>query len=881
MPGHIVFGRAASPPSLLPQASDAIFCPRDVVTALLMSLASSLFLRFLRSPVPDFRGPFTSSKSQSWARRRSTFRQSDVDVNSNGGRRGGPANVEWRQLVSESPGLIPTALVSFLPSHQPACLRDTGRRWRGTGGPVLGEGLAPCPAPSPSPVLPKQLKPKRERRGVWTSCPASSGRAASSAPKCVGRGWLQVGLRTCFFREKDLEEALEAGGCDLETLRNIIQGRPLPAALRAKVWKIALNVAGKGDSLASWDGILDLLEQNSVHNDCQELIDQLSVPEETSAALLLDIESVITFYCKSRNIKYNTSLSWIHLLKPLVHLQLPRSDLYNCFYAIMNKYIPRDCSLKGRPFHLFRLLIQYHEPELCSFLDTKKITPDSYALNWLGSLFGCYCSIEVTQAIWDGYLQQADPFFIYFLMLIILVNAKEVILAQESDSKEEIIQFLENTPSSLNLEDIEDLFSLAQYYCSKTPASFRKDNHHLFGSTLLGIKDDDADLSQALCLAISVSEILQANQLQEEGVRFFVVDCRPAEQYNAGHLSTAFHLDSDLMLQNPSEFAQSVKSLLEAQKQSIESGSIAGGEHLCFMGSGREEEDMYMNMVLAHFLQKNKEYVSIASGGFMALQQHLADINVDGPENGYGHWIASTSGSRNSINSADGESSNGSNDRGMKSLVNKMTVALKTKSVNVREKVISFIENTSTPVDRMSFNLPWPDRTCTERHVSSSDRVGKPYRGVKPVFSIGDEEEYDTDEIDSSSMSDDDRKEVVNIQTWINKPDIKHHFPCKEVKENGHMFPSHLLVTATHMYCLREILSRKGLAYIQSRQALNSVVKITSKKKHPELITFKYGNSSASGIEILAIERYLIPNAGDATKAIKQQIMKVLDALES
>uniref|UniRef100_A0A2K6EUY9 TBC1 domain family member 23 n=1 Tax=Propithecus coquereli TaxID=379532 RepID=A0A2K6EUY9_PROCO len=576
-------------------------------------------------------------------------------------------------------------------------------------------------------------------------------------PTSSGDGW-----------EKDLEEALEAGGCDLETLRNIIQGRPLPADLRAKVWKIALNVAGKGDSLASWDGILDLPEQDTIHKDCLQFIDQLSVPEEKAAELLLDIESVITFYCKSRNIKYSTSLSWIHLLKPLVHLQLPRSDLYNCFYAIMNKYIPRDCFLKGRPFHLFRLLIQYHEPELCSFLDTKKITPDSYALNWLGSLFACYCSIEVTQAIWDGYLQQADPFFIYFLMLIILVNAKEVILTQESDSKEEVIQFLENTPSSLNLEDIEDLFSLAQYYCSKTPASFRK------------------------------------------------------------------------MLQNPSEFAQSVKSLLEAQKQSIESGSIAGGEHLCFMGSGREEEDMYMNMVLAHFLQKNKEYVSIASGGFMALQQHLADINVDGPENGYGHWIASTSGSRSSIiSSVDGESSNGSNDRGMKSLVNKMTVALKTKSVNVREKVISFIENTSTPVDR---------------HVSSSDRVGKPYRGVKPVFSIGDEEEYDTDEIDSSSMSDDDRKEVVNIQTWINKPDVKHHFPCKEVKESGHMFPSHLLVTATHMYCLREILSRKGLAYIQSRQALNSVVKITSKKKHPELITFKYGNSSAAGIEILAIE---------------------------
>ena len=31
--------------------------------------------------------------------------------------------------------------------------------------------------------------------------------------------------------------------------------------------------------------------------------------------------------------------------------------------------------------------------------------------------------------------------------------------------------------------------------------------------------------------------------------QFFVVDCRPAELYNLGHLSRAFHLDCSLMLQ--------------------------------------------------------------------------------------------------------------------------------------------------------------------------------------------------------------------------------------------------------------------------------------------------------------------------------------------
>ncbi|MEQ2168478.1 hypothetical protein GOODEAATRI_014833 [Goodea atripinnis] len=405
---------------------------------------------------------------------------------------------------------------------------------------------------------------------------------------------------------------------------------------------------------------------------------KLRAAEEERSQMVSDVESVITFYCKSRNITFTPELSLPHLLKPLLRLKLPRSDLYNCFYAIINKYIPRECVLNGRPFHLYRLLLQYHEPELCSFLDTKKITPDSYAINW-----------------------------------------------------------------------------------------------NLFGSSLVALKEEETDLSQALCLPVSVPEILQANQLQQDGVRFFVVDCRPAEQYNAGHLSTAFHLDSDL---NPSEFALSVKSLLEAQKQSLESGSIASGEHLCFMGSGREEEDMYMNMVLAHFLQGE----SLSSPG-------------DG--------------------------------KGVKSLVNKMTFALKSKSVNVKEKMISFIENTSTPVDRAH---GFPSRQsfhviafCVEtrcllfvkvsalfpsanRHVSSSDRVGKPYRGVKPVFSIGDEEEYDTDEIDSSSMSDDDRKEIVNIQTWMNKPDVKHRIPCNEVKETGHM-----------MRAASEVMSKFRLAVVQ------------------------------------------------------------------
>lgn len=38
---------------------------------------------------------------------------------------------------------------------------------------------------------------------------------------------------------------------------------------------------------------------------------------------------------------------------------------------------------------------------------------------------------------------------------------------------------------------------------------------------------------------------------------------------------------------------------------------------------------------------------------FLALQQHLVDMNVEGLDSSYIHWIVSTSGSHSSLSSAD------------------------------------------------------------------------------------------------------------------------------------------------------------------------------------------------------------------------------------
>ena len=66
---------------------------------------------------------------------------------------------------------------------------------------------------------------------------------------------------------------------------------------------------------------------------------------------------------------------------------------------------------------------------------------------------------------------------------------------------------------------------------------------------------------------------------------------------------------------------------------------------------------------------------------------------------------------------------------------------------------------------------------------------------------------------------------------------------------------SYLLVTSSHLYVLREIPSRKGMAHIQARRALGSIVKITSKKRQAELITFKYGTHEEDGFHVTDMQR--------------------------
>lgn len=192
------------------------------------------------------------------------------------------------------------------------------------------------------------------------------------------------------------------------------------------------------------------------------------------------------------------------------------------------------------------------------------------------------------------------------------------------------------------------------------------------------------------------------------------------------------------MLQEPSAFNTAVQALLAAQKQAILAGSLAGGKHLCFMGSGRDEEDRYVHMVVASFLQKHHLYVSLTFGGYAALHQYVMNkkcldkyftdhnkkicLACRNPQS----FVTSNSpmGSRSlsSSNSSllgnvDGENSSNT------SIFDRMASVMKIRAAGVKEKLVDYIINPNAGDDR---------------HVSSSDRLGRRYTGGSNIFSIFD-----------------------------------------------------------------------------------------------------------------------------------------------
>lgn len=254
------------------------------------------------------------------------------------------------------------------------------------------------------------------------------------------------------------------------------------------------------------------------------------------------------------------------------------------------------------------------------------------------------------------------------------------------------------------------------------------------------------------------------------------------------------------MLNDPSVFATAVQALLASQKQAIEANAIAGGEHLCFIGSGRDDTDDYIHMVISSFLQKHHKYVSYLYGGFEALhktimEKHLDHLLVDHNSK---HCLCCVA--RKSFRSIQNDHSSSSSDSRFPKDVDHLTsvffqkfsTAVKPKISEMKEKLVEYVVN--------------PNQKQVIKHVSS-ENLGKRYKGSK--FSLDDSNTdlgneclfeiiiisiqylYFIDEDTSDINAENDLSEI-NIEEWKKQQNLIGCFECSKINSDNSRIPGYV-----------------------------------------------------------------------------------------
>lgn len=118
----------------------------------------------------------------------------------------------------------------------------------------------------------------------------------------------------------------------------------------------------------------------------------------------------------------------------------------------------------------------------------------------------------------------------------------------------------------------------------------------------------------------------------------------------------------------------------------------------------------------------------------------------------------------------------------------------------------------------------------------------------------------------------------------VRKPEIIEHFQGHEMlTADRTQIPCYLALTRTHMHIFHAAKDAPP-GYVRSslRHSLSSIMKVTSKRRFPEYLTFKFGYELPTGeAHINRVHCFVLPKAGECAKAVKTAIIALKPSLVS
>ena len=398
---------------------------------------------------------------------------------------------------------------------------------------------------------------------------------------------------------------------------------------------------------------LDLINQRVIRVDIDRTLPHLQSMQR--ADVRHDMEVILTSYCKALHITYKQGMNYV--LAPFFFLQpLPlsrsarrsASTLYSSLMSTLlpNTFVDDEFGSLQCLFLLFRQLLLYHDPQLCLHLDTHDMGPELYASSWFITLYSNRCKLEVTLYLWDLLVleSQDDPLLHYFVSLALLIANRAALLKESAVSLPELL-------SKLSIASKRDAYTLVQrakrLYRANTTQAMRAKLGDITSAVIKVDSPTYTQLSQWPAAMVGVDELIDAlvpphkaktataasPQVPPVVIKYFVLDCRPADEYESGHLPMTYHLDPALLEERRAEELE----------ERLEGVLALRGCHFCLADStGRVAESAVEDdgsgastasatvaqlSFLSLLLRRQVKYLSIIQGGFPACHARLVAVD--------------------------------------------------------------------------------------------------------------------------------------------------------------------------------------------------------------------------------------------------------------
>jgi len=375
-------------------------------------------------------------------------------------------------------------------------------------------------------------------------------------------------------------------------------------------------------------------------------------PYFQKASNITALKEIACFYCSSNNINYQQGL--LEIIVPFLKLRSATFRTKHCyayFASFMRNYFPniliptivndlRELPHLNAAINYCGILLDYHGNQIANILRERDLDLRTFVTPWVMTLFCKGTSMDLVYELFDKYMAQKDKLFLFYMVVaLILMNEKEIIDANESGDEVRIITYLNRTlkeDSFKKLEDVERLFEVAKRIKETTPLSFETSLKQigLMDVGILSIQEFNEYLAQNVQLKLEIYPFEIVNFLlrqatgdvQEKSItypktiEFKLLDCRK----NKSTLMLPFSIEL-------SEACFKSNETLYAELNEICGSNLT--THFCIIKTNNfdKEEQKFVENVFKTLKRLNKNYVSIAIGGFQAVIKEMEQRKVNIP----------------------------------------------------------------------------------------------------------------------------------------------------------------------------------------------------------------------------------------------------------